>query len=282
MTSNDQYKLERDEVETERLNEQHRLLVRAVGYLLHPRITKCIVKDDRRLQVAELASGTGAFLIDLAGSVPSSWSLHGYDISSDSFTPSSSLPKNVKLSVSNAKQPPPPELEGIYDVVCIRFLNIALSPSDWPVIARNVLSMLRPGGALQWIEADFRQCMQPLYTTPGSSTAALARFMTQFLAPLPQCSWMTSNLEPTLEDVGFHDIKHDVSSVDRLPEDRQTLSRSWVRAARGGLRHHMKLGVPSGPRDEEELEQGYKGAIDNIAGGAYVRADMHVFTAFKP
>ncbi len=39
--------------------------------------------------------------------------------------------KNVQLSVANAKEPLPPELHGVYDVVHILHLIAGMEPDDW-------------------------------------------------------------------------------------------------------------------------------------------------------
>jgi hypothetical protein len=54
----------------------------------------------------------------------------------------------------DARQTPGLELQGRYDVVFVRFLNIAMTPDDWAKVAHTAFLMLRPGGSIQWYEAD--------------------------------------------------------------------------------------------------------------------------------
>jgi hypothetical protein len=82
---------------------------------------------------------------------PSTCQFDGFDYSPAAFPPKDQLPSNVTLNVADAKQPFAEEFRGKYDVVCIRFINAAMKPEDWVVVARNAAQMLKPGGALQWV-----------------------------------------------------------------------------------------------------------------------------------
>lgn len=174
MANNDEnYPLERRTAEIERLNIQHRLLVRAAGCHLHPSINRKLPSEPK---IAEVATGTGIFLTELSQQLPPQSILDGYDISPEAFTPPGELPSNVRLSILDAKQPPPTELQGTYDVVLIRFINIALrTPDDWLAVAKHASSLLRPGGALQWIEANFQGLNVVLLTEPETKTTAIEK-----------------------------------------------------------------------------------------------------------
>lgn len=168
------YPLERDQTETERLNTQHALLVRATGSLLHPSITRSLPPEEPK--IAELATGTGIWLIELASHLPQGAKLDGYDISSSAFTIPEDLPSNVSLSILDAKQTPSPELRGRYDAVHIRFMNVALpTDEDWELVARHASALLKPGGALQWVEAGFQGLTTVYSTEPETKTTALER-----------------------------------------------------------------------------------------------------------
>ena len=75
--------------------------------------------------IADIATGTGLFLRELARSYPGA-RLDGYDISSELFV----ADKNINLSVADAKQPFPNELHSVYDVVHIRYLIAWMQPGD--------------------------------------------------------------------------------------------------------------------------------------------------------
>lgn len=231
-------------------------------------------------KIAELATGTGAFLIDLAQVFPTA-TLDGYDISSASFTPAESLPENVTLSLSDAKQSAAPELHGRYDLVCIRFMNVALlPPDDWISVAKHAVQLLKPGGALQWIEGNFIQAMTVLQSTPETKTAAATQVMTKAISSMPHLNWFVTNLPRVLKDVGFADVIPNVMSTDRVAEDRKEISHIASGAGHGILRMMSKNGVEEAPSatETERLVEEMKTEID---GGAYLRVDLWQFVAFK-
>lgn len=68
--------------------------------------------------------------------------------------PAQWLPANVTLRHWDIKEPVPSELLGAYDVVHVRNLAFVLRDSEVPAVLERVVSLLRPGGALQWGEPD--------------------------------------------------------------------------------------------------------------------------------
>lgn len=249
-----------------------------MGYHLHPIIKRNLPQEPK---IAELATGTGAFLVDLSKQLSSRATLDGYDISDVSYLPSTELPQNVSLNLVDAKQPAAAELRGKYDVVCIRFMNVALMPpDDWIAVATHAMQLLKPGGALQWIEGDFLQCVTVLQSEPETKTAALEKATPQTIGKLPHLNWFVSNLPEVLTTVGFTDVARNVMSSDRVAEDRRLISHVAFGAVYGILRHqaHSKLeGAPT----EEEVESLMKEMGEEIDAGAYWRVDLHQFIAFK-
>lgn len=182
----DSYPMQRRIAETERLNAQHRLLVRAAGFLLHPSIKREVPLEPK---IAELATGTGIFLTELSEKFPPEATFDGFDISDNAFTPNEDLPKNVSLTTLDAKQGAPSELQGKYDVVLIRFLNIALpTDEDWLAVAEHASSLLKPGGAIQWIEAALQDLNVVLQTEPETKTTAIERAQKQTKGMFEHCS----------------------------------------------------------------------------------------------
>ena len=187
----------------------------------------------------------------------------------------------MSLSVADARQPAPAELHGRYDAVAIRFMNAALFPEDWKAVAKHAAQLLNPGGALQWIEGDLLQIMTILRSAPEVKTAALERYSHQAMGKLTHLRWFVSNLQDVLTEVGFTDIGHEITSSDRLMEEgRRGMSEICVGAIYSVLRkqaHSKAEGVPT----EEEVEKMREEILEEVEGGAYARADMHQFIAWK-
>lgn len=105
--------------------------------------------------VADVGTGTGGWLADLARQLPPTSSLYGFDIDTDKFVPADKLPSNITLEAGNALEPLPEEHHGKYDVVHARLLMYALKKDDWEIVARNMFTLLKPGGWLLWEETGY-------------------------------------------------------------------------------------------------------------------------------
>ncbi|KAF2450127.1 UMTA methyltransferase family protein-like protein [Karstenula rhodostoma CBS 690.94] len=143
------YALKRDFNASTRLTAQHYLWKEALGFNLHPEIA---VKPDWR--VADVATGNGIWLLDVARSLPLSARLDGLDISLDQCPPDAWLPENVELTTWNIFEDPPEGFVGAFDVVHIRLITVAVRDNDPKPMISSLKNLLKPGGYLQWDEVD--------------------------------------------------------------------------------------------------------------------------------
>ncbi|CAK7208650.1 hypothetical protein SEUCBS140593_000244 [Sporothrix eucalyptigena] len=129
------------------------------------------------VSVADIGTGTGVWLVDLASSLPPTARLDGYDFNTSKFRPVDSRPPNVQLLEANAIEPFPAMLHGQYDLVHVRLLVLALQPPDWKALAANLKTLLRPGGYLVWEDVDTQHFKGSPETTKTAATMAqLIRF----------------------------------------------------------------------------------------------------------
>ncbi|KAK0117928.1 hypothetical protein ONS95_012240 [Cadophora gregata] len=167
-----------DKIATEhkRLNIQHRF-VNTFGppEQIHPSIPK-----DQIILVADIATGTGVWLQDLAtvlSKIPlrsdGSRQYVGFDISRDLFP--SSYDSSFSYVQHNALCPFPDEHLGKYDLVHARFLIAALKEDEIRIALENVLELLAPGGYIQWDEWDFPDIQLP------SASPAVKQTLADFL-----------------------------------------------------------------------------------------------------
>lgn len=135
----------RDAVESQRLNQQH-INVKAMhnGRLLHQSVPQLRAET----RVAEVATGTGAWLHDAIHSnnlEPQSTAEQaqyvGFDISPAQF-PAQKIP-GVDFAVHDASQPFPEKYHGIFDLVHIRYLVLAIREEQYAQILQNVTQLLR-------------------------------------------------------------------------------------------------------------------------------------------
>ncbi|KAE8307948.1 S-adenosyl-L-methionine-dependent methyltransferase [Aspergillus transmontanensis] len=145
----------RDDTESRRLDTQHEILARFMGYeLLHPLIS---IEMNNGVSVADVGTGTGIWLKRLSSSIKSrpeapSCHLHGFDISSEQFPTEQ---ENMDFTIHDITQPFPSEHLGRYDIVHVRLFCLALREPDLVKALKNVVGLLRPNGYLQWEDADF-------------------------------------------------------------------------------------------------------------------------------
>ncbi|KAL3439801.1 hypothetical protein BJX65DRAFT_291606 [Aspergillus insuetus] len=151
--SKEMYPLSRDEVESRRLNEQHKFLLDVVDGVIDRDVPL-----DNISAVADVATGTGIWLWDAKQILDqkvgefSSGSYHGFDISAAQFP---STPQGITLSVQDVFQPFPEEFLNRFDLVHVRLMVTAFPEGKFQEAVQNVLSIVKPGGYLQWVEIDF-------------------------------------------------------------------------------------------------------------------------------
>ncbi|KAJ5237744.1 hypothetical protein N7489_007835 [Penicillium chrysogenum] len=149
MSRGDDYVLGRGIADSIRLDAQHLLWKLHRGYELHPRIP---VTSD--MKVAEIGTGTAIWIFDVTRQLPSTVQLHGFDISDSQFPPKDLWPQNVTLGLLDSLVDPPEPLVGQYDVVHLRMWATNVRESDASSLISHVKQILKPGGYIQWEDAD--------------------------------------------------------------------------------------------------------------------------------
>ncbi|KAJ6115229.1 hypothetical protein N7486_001007 [Penicillium sp. IBT 16267x] len=280
--------LRRNEDESHRLDEQFDLLTENIGYLIHPEILQSF-PTDRTLRVADLATGTGRFLLRLAETniVDDSAILHGSDISDSLFPPLASLPQNMRFILLDIRAPIPKHLQGTYDFVHVRQVAAGMVADDWIGTMTNVAKLLRPGGAMQWEECDFTSVVH-LRGAAGDSTEAAARKLGKmFKSGLWEHfrhGW--NRLEEGMTAAGLEKVTSELVSSDRVPQTRGPLTRNGMQAILAWANAKAQAG---GLQDEEgrdvslaEVQTLGEQAYKDIESGCYVRFDIHVAWGVRP
>lgn len=206
--------------------------------------------------------------------------LRGFDISQELFPARESLPPNVELGFMDVKQPPPPEEHHRYDVVHVRLLTAAMNQTDWDVAVRNLIWLLKPGGALQWEECNFANGRH-LRGRTGSSVSA-AHFMGQLFrdALKEKLSFGWSTLPQIMRSAGLVRVDEDIVSSDRVVETREALTANGMDAVFGWAKLMSQRGIP-GSCSMDELKKLEDQAYKDIQSGCYVRFDVHIALGFK-
>lgn len=94
------------------------------GFLLHPAIKFASSEDNvTNVKIADVGTGTGIWLLDLASVLPESIEFHGFDISLSQCPVSQWLPSNVSMSKLDVYSEIPEELCGKYGTLHILTLR---------------------------------------------------------------------------------------------------------------------------------------------------------------
>jgi ubiquinone/menaquinone biosynthesis C-methylase UbiE len=120
------------------LIEQHEWLKSLLGCNIHPSIPT----STPGLRVADVATGTAIWLLDLAKILPSDAQLYGFDISTKQFPAPDDRPSNIFLHEQNITNPFPEEYHGVFDIVAVRLITAGLRGDDWDKAVKNVNALL--------------------------------------------------------------------------------------------------------------------------------------------
>ncbi|KAK3400284.1 S-adenosyl-L-methionine-dependent methyltransferase [Sordaria brevicollis] len=210
----------------ERLDEQHIFTTKTLGFLVHPNIQL----TSPTAKIADVGTGSGAWLLDVAKSLPSTCQLTGFDLTPSAFPPRETWPSNVSFNIHDMYAPFPASEQGTYDVAAVRFISSVAGREDWTRAIANLMTLLKPGGWLQWIDS----CNFALYNSvPGTSRAAcqeiydgldLFRDKEDPVIGLMMREMRKSRREDVFRGLGLVDVHEDVFSSDRL-QDREANSR---------------------------------------------------------
>ncbi|KAL6414065.1 uncharacterized protein AUP68_00579 [Ilyonectria robusta] len=215
----------------ERLDEQHLFTTKILGFLIHPNIPI----TSPTLKVADIGTGTGIWLLDVAKSLPSTCQLTGFDMSSSAFPPPQTWPPNVSLKIQDMFLPFPASEIGTYDVVAVRFVSSATPRAEWARAIENLMTLLKPGGWLQWIDS----CNFALYNSVAGTSRAACQEIYDGLQPFRSKDDVVIGLmmrEPTnmrregvFRELGLVDVHEDVFSTDRLQDPESQLRDKGTR-----------------------------------------------------
>lgn len=228
-------------------------------------------------RIVDMGTGTATFLLHILPTYPQA-SFEGYDISSDLYPPPSALPANVSLGELDLKVPFPEHMRGKYDLVHVRMLILAMLPEEWEPVVRNLTTLLKPGGYLQWEECEHVNA-EWVKGVPDSrtdkSTYIGGAFQNSLKGRLAH-GWNT--LPEHMRTAGLTSVTSDVFSSERAPQIRKkstvtitNLIFTWARMM--NERDSSMFG--------DSLNNLEKEVHEEIESGGYLRYNVHVACARK-
>ena len=263
---------------SDRLDEQHVFTTETLGFLVHPNIPV----DSPNLKVADIGTGTGIWLLDVAKSLPSTCQLTGFDASPAAFPPRRTWPPNVSFAIQDMFVPFPAAELGTYDVVAVRFISSATSRAEWARAIENLTTLLKPGGWLQWIDS----CNFALYNSLAGTSRAVCQEIYDGLEPFRAKGDLVIGLmmrEPAnvrrqdvWRNVGLVDVHEDVFSTDKLQDSELQLrdkgTRNIIVCFLGCLEE--LVGVDGSGWTKQRIEKLKEEAMREIDSGVYHTLDQ--------
>lgn len=153
LNTDEGYILDHSYLAAARLNLQYFLWQRALGFTVHDSALPSLVQPTANVRIADIATGTALWAIDVAQEHPMA-QVQGFDIDLSQAPPQEWLPPNVSLRRWNIFDDPPEKMLGTYDLVHVRLLVLMLTDVDPQPVIRRFFSLLKPGGFLQWDDLD--------------------------------------------------------------------------------------------------------------------------------
>lgn len=208
------YLLNRDARETARLIDQHDWLKKLLGCNVHPSIST----NKPGIRIADVATGTAIWLLDLAKTLPADAQLYGFDISAVQFPAPEARPSNVFLYEQGVTNPFPQEYHGFFDVVAVRLITAGLRGDDWDAAVKNLSILLKPGGYLQWIE-PIHSSLKIFNSRIGSPNSAAREAVKYFLEAYKMILYPGPlQVSDLCLKYGLEEIATEVFATDQFPD----------------------------------------------------------------
>jgi SAM-dependent methyltransferase len=254
-----------------------------VGHVLHPLVVERL---PRTPVIADVATGTGAWLLECTEILPPSTTYVGFDISNDQFP--KTYPPSMSFEIHDTLKPFDSKWHGRFDVVNIRLLMSIMSDDTWTLVAQNVVPLLKPGGALVWFEYNANSLRRPLRSGVASTSNVNAPVLRRLTALGGR--GLTNGRKVEEDDAimqamtatGLEDVVADYVGTDRLLELRKgntdnvmellPLVCAKVEAAEG---------MPEA-MEEASLAKVREEARKEADAGWYFRADGCTIMGFRP
>ncbi|KDQ21810.1 hypothetical protein BOTBODRAFT_50355 [Botryobasidium botryosum FD-172 SS1] len=195
------YVLPADKPERDRLDRQHRVLKHAYDDKLIWSPVNLVPGS----AVLDAATGSGAWLLDLADQVPDGVQLRGIDIESRLFPP---LHPNVEFFTGSVTALPS-EWSSTFQLVHQRLLTLGLTAAEWPDAFLELKRVLVPGGWAQIEESSAGS----RHWESGPITARFEDMLSKLNTSRGHIFDTAAQIPNFLADAGFTNIRTEVRGI---------------------------------------------------------------------
>ncbi|MCJ1431029.1 hypothetical protein MMC27_000379 [Xylographa pallens] len=262
MNLSDEYPLARGYRAASRLDLQHYIWKQSQGYLVHPNIPL----DPEDLKIADIGTGTGIWLLDLADQLPVSVQLDGFDIDTSQCPPAEWLPENVAIHKLDIYGEIPRRFYGQYDIIHVRFFLCVVIQSNPKALLERLMVMLKPSGWIQWTEQDVKTC-RIVSAKPNAKTEHTKASMDFAMSPTPswpvETQYWVADLPKTFQDMGLADVK-----------EERCNKTSWTHSSSQDVTmlamEEISMRIPNGPSIRQMISRASQEFEENERGIAIV------------
>lgn len=271
----DTYLLDRGWMPSIRLDAQHHVTRKRIGWILHPSITSTL-PSQTDLKIADLATGTGIIALEFHDIFPNA-SITALDISSAQFPALWTIPNEIKFDLYNFFSPPPAEYINAFDVINLRFIVNSFQSGGHETVVRNIHSMLKPGGYFQWHEAK-----PPLWlpvdpeTLTFSPEVCRSQQMLEETAQWFSTTTFLNHLDDTVRDGGFEDVRLYDTPIRKEVLSEETRAIMWSSAEALEISLKAKQKQTGREVSEEEMDRA-KEAIREFEDGVMRGGKLYAY-----
>lgn len=180
------------------------------------------------------------------------------------------------------RTPFPAKFHGGYDLIHIRLIAVALAEDEWVPTLRNIQALLKPGGWLQWEDADLNPAAVVVKASMHTETEAAQGVMDFLLETMkdkfPPASKRFRN---AMTSSTLTNIQHDALALDRLPKHRSNALNALMGVAYSIAKKQAKTN-PAGADKLAAFEDLSARAREEIETGAYVMYRIDAWRGQQP
>lgn len=188
----------------------------------------------------------------------------------------------MSFKIQDMYLPFPASEIGTYDVVAVRFISSATTRTEWARATENLVTLLKPGGWLQWIDS----CNFALYNSVAGTSRAACQEIYDGLEPFRSKEDVVIGLmmrepknvrrEDVFRGLGLVDVHEDVFSTDKLQDPELRLREKGTRNVLSCFLGCLEelVGVEGSEWSKERIERVNEEAMREIDKGVYHTLDQ--------
>jgi len=236
---------------------------------------------------ATLTPHPSAWLLDCIALFPPTTQFYGFDITPAHFPAARDIPSNIQLRQRDILAPDVPDnLVGSFDIVHIRAFGSVIRDSDCAPMLQAVNRLLKPGGWVQWEEADSSAMVAVGGDSGAASSTTLLRVLeaggrargTTFEYVCLLDSWLDAdvgrwfaNLRDQVAAAGFRDT--DVLKFPLLSEQYKAWTEDYLLVYEE-IAHMLpsEKDMPGAPMTSEKYEALFNQVLKETSDGAVIHS----------